>query len=154
MSPLQMIPKRPCVVHVEHHTTSVAIGIRAAATHVSRCSRTDRRKVVPDNREVAANARPSVRHAGLCTLAEHEPCTGVPPRMDPLLVMEEDPLLHSLVDLREPTCRRCIQLRLSFARISWISSSGKAVSIVWRRKAAPKRSERSVTRLIGRLIGA
>ena len=67
--------------------------------------------MVPDNREVAANARPSVRHAGLCTLAEHEPCTGVPPRMDPLLVMEEDPLLHSLVDLREPTCRRCIQLR-------------------------------------------
>ena len=62
----------------------------------------------------AATARPSVLHTDLCTLAENQQRTGVTPSVHPLAGVETDPVLHCRVHLREPTRRRCIQLRQQY----------------------------------------
>ena len=102
MCSTQVVPKWRRVVHVEQHTTSVAIcnALRAAAAHIHTIQRTTTRcKMVPDDRAGATNARPSVLHAGLCMVAKHQPCTRVPPSEDPLFMMKTNPLLHCLVSL-------------------------------------------------------
>ena len=111
----QMIPKRCRATCSELHTTRAAIcnALSATAAHTIHCS-TNRGKVVPDDRDAAATARPSVQHTDLCTLAENQPRTGVTPSVHPLAGVETGPLLHCLVHLREPTHRRCIQLRREY----------------------------------------
>ena len=113
----QMIPKRRRAAcgEIELHTTSVAIcnALGETAAHSIHCS-TNRVKVVPDDRDAAAAARPSVQHTDLCTFAENQPRTGVTPSVHPLAGMETDPVLHCLVHLREPARRRCIQLRREY----------------------------------------
>ena len=127
----QMIPKRRrAVCDGELHTTSFAIcnALGATAAHSIHCS-TNRDKVAPDDRDAAATARPSVQHTDLCTLAEHQPRTGVAPSVHPIAGVETDTVLHCLVHLREPARRRCIQLRRSSAESTWSSSSGKENSM-------------------------
>ena len=109
--------------HTQHDATRDAIITDAAAAHMTRCSTMNRREVIPDNRDAAATDRASVQHVGLCDHAEDEPCTGMSPRVDPIFVLTMDALLNHLVDLIEPTCRRCIQLRQQSN--NWNGSSGK-----------------------------
>ena len=108
----QMSPKRRRAACGELHTTNVAIcnALGATAANSIHCS-TNRGKVVPD---AAATARPSVQHTDLCTLAEHQPRTGMTPSAHPIAGVETDPVLHCLVHLREPARRRCIQLRRKY----------------------------------------
>jgi len=96
-----MIPKRCRATCSELHTTRAAIcnALSATAAHTIHCS-TNRGKVVPDDWEAAATARPSVQHTDLCTLAENQPRTGVTPSVHPLAGVETGPLLHCLVHLR------------------------------------------------------
>ena len=62
----------------------------------------------PTLREVAAAAMSSMISEG-CS-RRGQAMAGVSPCVDPLFVLKMYPLLECLVDLRKPTCRRCIQL--------------------------------------------
>ena len=123
----QMIPKRRRAACGELHTTSVAIcnALGATAAHCIHCS-TNRGKVVPDDRDAAATARPSVQHTDLCTLAEHQPRKGVAPSVHPIAGVETDPVLHC----RLSTCEsRHAAAAFSSAESTWSSSSGKEKSM-------------------------
>ena len=109
MCSTQVIPKRRCVVHIEHHTTGVAIcnALGAAAAHVDTIERirvrtAHRCKMIPNDGTAAANARPSVHCAARGPLHSRKASTmhARATKRGPTLSDEDEPtLLHCLVSL-------------------------------------------------------